>query len=152
MTRKQRRLTFILSGISTLLVAVLLVMFAMQDSIVFFHSPSEVVAKHITVGQRIRIGGLVAEGSEEREGETVKFAVTDMAETVSVEYTGILPDLFREGQGIVVEGALTDEGIFVAETVYAKHDENYMPPEAAAALKEAGLWQEDQTSTVSGAN
>lgn len=151
MTRKQRRLTLILSSVSVLLAAVLLGMFAMKDSIVFFHSPTEVIEKGVVPGERIRIGGLIELGSVIRgEGEAVEFGVTDMAATVKVHYIGILPDLFREGQGIVVEGSLSPNGTFEAETVFAKHDENYMPPEAADALKEAGHWQDQQTDQVSG--
>ena len=146
MTRKQRRTTIIVSGVTVAVAVTLLVLSALKDSIVYFHSPTDVVEKGITPDQTIRIGGLVAEGSVLREGETgkgqtVNFSVTDMAETISVEYTGILPDLFREGQGVVVEGAFDQGGKFVAKTVLAKHDENYMPPEVADALKEVGHWE-----------
>ena len=113
-----------------------LVLFALRDTIVFFHTPKEVAEKQIPAGKRIRLGGLVADGSLKRgEGLTVTFAITDTAKTIPVSYTGILPDLFREGQGVVAEGKLDPAGRFHADTVLAKHDENYMPPEVAKALK-----------------
>jgi cytochrome c-type biogenesis protein CcmE len=142
MTRKQRRAVFIGLGVAILGLAVALVLFALRDTIVFFHTPSEVTAKHIPPGRRIRLGGLVANGSLKRgAGLTVGFAITDTAQTIPVTYTGILPDLFREGQGVVAEGKLDDAGRFLADSVLAKHDENYMPPEVAKALKQQGLWQ-----------
>ena len=142
MTRKQRRATFIGLGVGTLAVALFLVLFALRDTIVFFHTPKDVVEKQIPAGKRIRLGGLVADGSLKRgEGLTVTFAITDTAKTIPVSYTGILPDLFREGQGVVAEGKLDPAGRFHADTVLAKHDENYMPPEVAKALKEQGMWQ-----------
>lgn len=151
MTRKQRRTTIILAGVGTLAAAVLLVMFALRNEVVFFQTPSEVATSQVEVGRRIRIGGLVeADSVHKGGGETISFAVTDMAHSVKVTYTGILPDLFREGQGVVVEGALTSDGILVADTVFAKHDENYMPPEAAEALKQSGHWKDGQTEAVSG--
>jgi cytochrome c-type biogenesis protein CcmE len=140
MTRKQRRGLLIGSGVAILSIAALLVMFAFRESIVFFHTPSDVAEKKIEAGQRFRLGGLVADGSVKRaEGTTVKFAVTDTLATVNVTYTGILPDLFREGQGVVTEGKLGPDGLFVADTVLAKHDENYMPPEVAKSLEERGV-------------
>jgi cytochrome c-type biogenesis protein CcmE len=140
MTRKQRRGLLIGSGVAILSIAALLVMFAFRESIVFFHTPSDVAEKKITAGQRFRLGGLVADGSVKRaEGTTVQFAVTDTLATVNVTYTGILPDLFREGQGVVTEGKLGPDGLFVADTVLAKHDENYMPPEVAKSLEEKGV-------------
>jgi cytochrome c-type biogenesis protein CcmE len=143
MTRKQRRATFIGLGVGILGVAVLLVLYALRDTIVFFHTPTEVEAKQIPAGKRIRLGGLVAEGSLKRgEGLTVSFAVTDTVKTIPVSYTGILPDLFREGQGVVTEGKLDLAGRFLADSVLAKHDENYMPPEVAKALKQQGVWQD----------
>jgi len=142
MTRKQRRALFIGLGIAILSLAVLLVLVALRDTIVFFHTPSEVVAKGVGPGQRIRLGGLVATGSVKRgAGSTVEFAVTDTVKTIDVRYTGILPDLFREGQGVVAEGALDGGGHFLADSVLAKHDEAYMPPEVAKALKQQGVWQ-----------
>jgi cytochrome c-type biogenesis protein CcmE len=142
MTRKQRRALFIGIGVAILSIAVLLVLVALRDTIVFFHTPSEIAAKGVGPGQRIRLGGLVATGSLKRgTGSTVEFAVTDNAKNIDVRYTGILPDLFREGQGVVAEGVLDPSGRFVADTVLAKHDETYMPPEVAKALKQQGVWQ-----------
>ena len=142
MTRKQRRATLIAMAVGILSVAVLLVLVALRDTIVFFHTPKEVAERSIAAGKRFRLGGLVAEGSLKRgAGTTVEFSVTDTARSIAVRYTGILPDLFREGQGVVAEGALDAGGRFVADTVLAKHDETYMPPEVAKALKEQGLWQ-----------
>ncbi len=142
MTRKQRRAVLILACVGLLSVASLLVLFALRDTIVFFHTPSDVAEKGIQVGQRFRLGGLVAEGSVRRgEGSRVEFGVTDTIETINVVYECVLPDLFREGQGVVTEGRLDASGKFLADTVLAKHDENYMPPEVADALKEKGVWQ-----------
>ncbi|MFO7297535.1 MAG: cytochrome c maturation protein CcmE [Pseudomonadota bacterium] len=142
MSRKQRRAVLILTCVGLLAVASLLVLFALRDSIVFFHTPSEVVEKGIQAGQRFRLGGLVAEGSVKRgEGSLVEFGVTDTVKTIQVVYEGVLPDLFREGQGVVTEGRLDETGKFQADTVLAKHDENYMPPEVADALKDKGVWQ-----------
>jgi cytochrome c-type biogenesis protein CcmE len=142
MTRKQRRAGFIALSVGVLSAAVLLVAIALRDTIVFFHTPKEVAEKHIPAGKRIRLGGLVAEGSVKRGiGSTVEFAITDTIKTIAVSYTGLLPDLFREGQGVVAEGKLDPAGRFLADTVLAKHDENYMPPEVAKALKEQGVWQ-----------
>lgn len=140
MTRKQKRGVLIGSGVAILSLAALLVMFAFRENIVFFHTPSDVAANKIETGQRFRLGGLVADGSVKRgQGTTVGFAVTDTLAKVEVTYTGILPDLFREGQGVVTEGRLGPDGVFVADTVLAKHDENYMPPEVAKALQEKGV-------------
>jgi cytochrome c-type biogenesis protein CcmE len=137
MTRKQRRGVLIGVGVAVLMVAVGLVLFALRDSIVFFHTPSDLAEKPIAVGQRFRLGGLVAAGSVKRgEGTHVQFVVTDTLKTVPVAYEGVLPDLFKEGQGVVAEGKLTDEGTFLADSVLAKHDENYMPPELAKGGKE----------------
>ncbi len=123
-----------------LCVAAILVLFALKDSIVFFHTPSDIVANKVSGKQRFRLGGLVAEGTVERGvGTKVKFSVTDTIETVPVTFDGILPDLFREGQGVIAEGRLGPNGRFLADSVLAKHDENYMPPEVAAALKEKGV-------------
>ena len=142
MTRKQRRATFIAVSVGILSAAVLLVAVALRDTIVFFHTPKEVAEKQIPAGKRIRLGGLVAEGSVKRgAGTSVEFAITDTVKTIAVSYTGLLPDLFREGQGVVAEGKLDPAGRFLADTVLAKHDENYMPPEVAKALKEQGVWQ-----------
>jgi cytochrome c-type biogenesis protein CcmE len=149
MTRKQRRTTVIVSGVSVAIAATLLILTALRDSIVYFHSPSEVVSSEMVPGENIRIGGLVSTDSVKRGGgETIFFSVTDMAATVPVEFTGILPDLFREGQGVVIEGAFDSQEKFIAKTVLAKHDENYMPPEVADALKEAGHWEEYEGGTM----
>jgi cytochrome c-type biogenesis protein CcmE len=142
MTRKQRRAALIASAVGILALASLLVLFALRDAIVFFHTPSEVFEKKVAAGQRFRLGGLVVEGSIKRGGGTaVEFAVTDTLKTIPVRYLGVLPDLFREGQGVVAEGKLDPGGWFVADTVLAKHDETYMPPEVAKALKDKGVWQ-----------
>lgn len=142
MTRKQRRSVLIGMCLAVLGLAVGLIMFALEDSIVFFYSPSDIAEKNIRPGQRIRLGGLVAEGSVKRgENTTVQFAVTDTAKTIPVTFTGVLPDLFREGQGVVTEGKLRGDGVFVADNVLAKHDENYMPPEVAESLRKQGVWR-----------
>lgn len=142
MTRKQRRSVLIGACLAVLGLAVGLVLFALEDSIVFFYSPTDISEKGIKPGQRIRLGGLVAEGSVIRgENATIQFAVTDTAATIPVSFKGVLPDLFREGQGVVTEGSLGSDGTFVADSVLAKHDENYMPPEVAEALKKQGVWQ-----------
>lgn len=140
-TRKKRRLYIVLAGLIMLGVAAGLTLFAMRDSLVFFYTPSDLAEKQINPGQRIRLGGLVAEGSVEKNGATVRFVVTDLSAELQVVYTGILPDLFREGQGVVAEGTLGPDGSMVATEVLAKHDEKYMPPEVAAALKKAGMWK-----------
>ncbi|MGB3811482.1 MAG: cytochrome c maturation protein CcmE [Parvibaculum sp.] len=143
MTRKNRRAAFIVLGLAILAGAIGLVLNAMRDNIVFFYSPSEVAERDIGPGARIRLGGMVEEGTLRHTGPTtVSFNVTDYAKTVTVTYTGILPDLFREGQGVVTEGTFSPDGAFTADTVLAKHDEKYMPPEVEASLKKAGRWQE----------
>ncbi|NLH79267.1 MAG: cytochrome c maturation protein CcmE [Phyllobacteriaceae bacterium] len=142
MTRKQKRLTVIgLAGL-VLAAAVGLVLFALNDEITFFTSPSDLATGHAKPGSRLRLGGLVEAGSVGRDNATVHFRVTDGANSVAVTYTGILPDLFREGQGTVAEGRLGPDGVFVADSVLAKHDEKYMPKEVADALKKSGHWQE----------
>ena len=123
-------------------VAAALVLTAFNDNLVFFHSPSDVVEKQIPADRHFRIGGLVQEGSVRRDGLTTDFVVTDLRNAVPVRYTGMLPDLFREGQGVVANGKLDAQGRFVASEVLAKHDENYMPPEVAEALKKSGQWHE----------
>jgi cytochrome c-type biogenesis protein CcmE len=145
MTRKRRRLIVVLVALVALGSAAGLASFALNDNLAFFFSPSDLAAKPVEVGQRFRLGGLVEEGSLDREadGITILFAVTDGAHSVDVKFKGLLPDLFREGQGVVTEGSLDDKGIFVATEVLAKHDENYMPPEVADALKKADHWQGD---------
>jgi cytochrome c-type biogenesis protein CcmE len=142
MTRKQRRGVLIGTCLGVLGLAIGLVLYAMRDSIVFFYSPSEVAEMRIASGQRFRLGGLVETGSVVRgEDTTIRFVITDQAKTLPVTYTGVLPDLFREGQGVVAEGTLTADGVFHADTVLAKHDENYMPPEVAKKLKAQGVWR-----------
>jgi cytochrome c-type biogenesis protein CcmE len=144
MTRKQRRLILIGSSLAVLGVAVALVLGALKDSIVFFNSPSDVVARQIQPGARIRLGGLVKDGSVVRSADLkVRFEVTDGNASIPVAYQGLLPDLFREGQGVVTEGALDGAGLFHADSVLAKHDENYMPKEVADALKKQGHWKNE---------
>jgi cytochrome c-type biogenesis protein CcmE len=143
MTRKQRRLTLIGLSLAVLGIALALILGALKDSIVFFNSPTDVVEKQIKPGARIRLGGLVQSGSVARRDLEARFDVTDGKTSIKVSYRGILPDLFREGQGVVAEGALDASGIFVADTVLAKHDENYMPKEVADALKRQGHWKDD---------
>ncbi|MEP3049651.1 MAG: cytochrome c maturation protein CcmE [Roseibium sp.] len=148
MTRKQRRLTLIGSAGAVLAVALGLILFALNDQIVFFQSPTDIATNTIPSGQRIRLGGLVEDGSVVRaENAQVSFRVTDMENSVAVTYKGILPDLFREGQGVVTEGVVTPDGVFVADSVLAKHDENYVPKEVAEALKKQGHWQGDESAS-----
>ena len=150
MTRKQRRGVLVGTCLVVLGVAVGLVLYAMRDSIVFFYSPSEVAEMKVAPGQRFRLGGLVETGSVVRdEGTTVRFVVTDRSRNLPVTYTGVLPDLFREGQGVVAEGTLAADGVFHADNVLAKHDENYMPPEVAKKLKEQGVWRGDAKASAS---
>lgn len=145
MTRKQRRLTLIGASAGVLVLSVVLVLSAMRDSIVFFSSPTDIVEKQIPAGSRLRIGGLVKPGSLTRgDNLLVKFEVTDGNHDLPVRYQGIVPDLFREGQGVVAEGKLESGGTFVADTVLAKHDERYMPREVVDALKKSGHWQEGE--------
>jgi len=149
MTRKQRRLVLIGSGLAVLTVAAALVLSALNDSIVFFNSPTDVAEKHVQPGARIRLGGLVKPGTLARgENLSVRFEVTDGNRAIPVAYIGILPDLFREGQGVVAEGALDAGGLFRADTVLAKHDETYMPKEVADALKRQGHWKDDYDKKV----
>jgi cytochrome c-type biogenesis protein CcmE len=144
MTRKQRRLALIGVALGVLSLAVALVLVTLNDSIVFFNSPTDVVENQVKPGARIRVGGLVKEGSVQRgDNLAVRFEVTDGRSTVPVAYQGLLPDLFREGQGIVAEGALDATGTFRANSVLAKHDETYMPKEVAEALKKQGHWKDD---------
>ena len=140
MTRKQRRGVLIGSGVAILTVAALMVMFALKDSVVFFHTPSDILEKKVQAGERIRLGGLVANGSVKRgEGLAVKFTVTDTLKEIPVEFSNVLPDLFREGQGVVTEGKLDPVGVFQADSVLAKHDENYMPAEVKKSLEARGV-------------
>jgi len=145
MTRKQRRLALIGTSLAVLAVAAALVLSALRDAIVFFNSPTDVTEKHPAPGTRLRIGGLVKPGSIERgDNLLVRFAVTDGKTDIAVRYQGIVPDLFREGQGVVAEGKLDTGGVFAADTVLAKHDERYMPREVVDALKKSGRWQEGE--------
>ena len=147
MTRKQRRLTLIGAAVGVLGLAAALVLVALKDSIVFFNSPSDVVEKRVAPGTRIRLGGLVQPGSLVRADQlSVRFDVTDGKQAIPVTYQGILPDLFREGQGVVTEGALEPSGMFRADSVLAKHDETYMPKEVADALKKQGHWKDGAPS------
>ena len=143
MTRKRRRLILIGGALCVLAVAVGLMLNAFRDSIVFFNSPTDVAEKHIPPGTRIRIGGLVKAGSLVRGDDLkIRFDVTDGNRDIAVAYQGVLPDLFREGQGVVAEGALDSGGLFDADTILAKHDETYMPKEVADALKKSGRWKD----------
>lgn len=141
MTRRQRRLTLIGTAMGVLGLALGLVLYAMRDNILFFHAPADVSAKGVQPGTRFRLGGLVKEGSVKRDGQSITFEVRDTQGALPVRYQGILPDLFREGQGVVAEGVLEGSGVFRADTVLARHDETYMPREVADALKEQGRWQ-----------
>lgn len=140
MTRKQRRGVMIGTAVAVLSLAAVLVLFAFKDAIVFFHTPSDIAENKVKTDQRFRLGGMVAAGSVKRgQGTKVEFTVTDTLKTIPVSFDGVLPDLFREGQGVVTEGKLGTDGVFHADSVLAKHDENYMPPEVAKSLKERGV-------------
>ncbi len=144
MTRKRRRLTVVLLGGLMLATAAALVLTAFEDSIVFFHTPTDIATKKdLQADRRLRVGGIVKEKSwnKEADGLTNAFVVTDLTHEIRVAYKGIIPDLFREGQGVVVEGRLLPDGSFRADEVLAKHDENYMPKEVAEALKKSGQWK-----------
>lgn len=141
MTRKRRRLYFVFAAVAVLGLAATLVLMSFEDSLVFFRSPSDLAEKPMPAGRNFRLGGLVAEGSVVKDGVEIRFVVTDMAENIPVRFRGLVPDLFREGQGVVAEGQLDEQGVFVASNVLAKHDENYMPPEVAESLKKAGHWE-----------
>lgn len=145
MRHRNRRLATIAAAGIVLVAAVALGLTAMRGAIVYFYSPSEILAAHPGFEERVRVGGLVEEGSVAETGEgATRFVITDGAADVEVSYTGILPDLFREGQGVIVQGRFVEAGHMVAETVLAKHDETYMPPEVAEALREAGVWQGEE--------
>lgn len=143
MTRKRRRMIAVLAGLGMLGLATGLVLTAFSDNLVFFYTPSDIKTKSLPEGRRMRIGGLVENASVHRsaDGKTVDFRISDGESNVPVTYTGVLPDLFREGQGVVIEGALGPDHVIHAATVLAKHDERYMPPEVAEALKRSGHWQ-----------
>ncbi len=144
MKAKRRRLWLLVGSLSVLGVAAALVLTSLSDNIVFFYSPTQLAEKKIPPERRFRLGGLVEAGSLKKstDGQEFRFRITDTAKTVDVVYRGLLPDLFREGQGVIAGGALDGGGVFVAREVLAKHDENYMPPEVARALKEAGQWKD----------
>ena len=143
MTRKQRRLILIGSSLGVLAFAVALVLSSLRDSIVFFNSPTDIADHKAAPGKRVRLGGMVKMGSLERgDNLQIRFEVTDGNKDIPVSYHGIVPDLFREGQGVVVEGTLAAAGRLSAETILAKHDERYMPREVVEALKKQGRWQE----------
>ena len=139
---KGKRLWLLVASLGVLGAAAALVLTALNDSIVFFYSPTQVAEKKPGPERRFRLGGLVEPGSVRKDGQEVRFTVTDLQKTLPVVYRGLLPDLFREGQGVIAEGTLGADGTFTAREVLAKHDENYMPPEVAKALKEAGRWKE----------
>ncbi len=147
MTRKQRRSTMIFSALGVLAVAVGLVLYALSDGVTFFYTPSDVITKNVEPGTRIRLGGMVEKGSiKQGAGTITTFVVTDKKKTIRVSYNKILPDLFREGQGVVTEGRINMNGVFVADTVLAKHDENYMPKEVADAMARQGAGERTMKS------
>lgn len=148
MTRKGRRLVLIAAGLGVLALAAGLILSALNDTIVFFRTPTEVAQQQVPPGARLRLGGLVETGSVTKAGTLTTFTVTDGNAAVKVAYSGILPDLFREGQGVVAEGALLADGTFRADSVLAKHDERYMPREVADALKKQGVWKEGENGAV----
>ena len=147
MTRKGRRLAIVSAAGFTLTIAVGLILFALRGSIVFFYGPTEMAEKAPPRGTHLRIGGLVKRGSLTYDGSsTVVFAVTDLKHDIKVSYTGLLPDLFREGQGVVAEGTVEGPGLFHADTVLAKHDERYMPKDVADKLKQQGTWRNERSA------
>ncbi|MCI5073482.1 cytochrome c maturation protein CcmE [Oricola sp.] len=149
MTRKQKRTTVIFGALAMLGLAVALVLTALSDQVTFFRTPTELLAAPQENSGRIRLGGLVETGSvKNAETSGVEFAIEDANERVLVRYAGILPDLFREGQGVIAEGTLQTDGSFLADTVLAKHDETYMPKEVADRLKEQGYWQGEEVSAT----
>jgi len=142
MTRKQKRLSLIAAAGAVLAIAAGLILFALSDKIVFFYTPSDMTKQGIAAGTRVRIGGLIEMGSVKRDAAmNVEFRITDTEKTLTVHYKGLLPDLFREGQGVVAEGVYQGSDMVLADTVLAKHDENYMPKDVADALKKKGVWQ-----------
>lgn len=145
---RRRRLLFVLLVIAGMGTAVGLTLYALQQNINLFYSPSQIAAGEAPQGRSIRVGGLVVAGSVQRDSQSLQvgFTLTDNLNRVRVHYEGILPDLFREGQGIVARGVLMSNGIIQAQEVLAKHDENYMPPEVAASLKQTGVWQHKQSA------
>ena len=146
MTRKQKRLSVIVAGLAFLAAATGLTFYALGQKASYFYMPGDLAAASVQPGQRIRLGGLVEKGTIVRgEGTTVAFSVTDKQKSVKVTYTGILPDLFREEQGVITEGSFGQDGVFIADSVLAKHDERYMPKEVADGLKAKGVWQESKS-------
>jgi len=148
MKRRNKRILLVVGLLGAIGVAVGLVLNAFQSNLVFFYSPSQIAANEAPIGHTFRLGGLVTAGSVQRDGTAVRFIVTDTLKTTAVRYTGILPDLFKEGKGVVAQGQLGADGVFVAREVLAKHDENYMPPEAADALKRARAANEKLGATL----
>ena len=142
MKRKHRRLLLVLGSLALVGAGAALVLTAVEDSLVFFYTPADLAERNIAGDQLFRLGGLVEEGSVEQSGSTTLFRVTDFTRTVPVSFNGVLPDLFREGQGVVAEGSLQSDGTFIASQVLAKHDETYMPKEVADALKNSGRWKD----------
>jgi cytochrome c-type biogenesis protein CcmE len=137
-TIRRKRLVWIAIGLTVLAIAIGLVLYALNSNIVFFFTPTQIAANEAPQGRAFRVGGMVETGSVVRDGLEVRFRVTDTVKTIPVTYRGTLPDLFREGKGVVAQGKVSSDGVFKADEVLAKHDENYMPPEAAEALKRAG--------------
>jgi cytochrome c-type biogenesis protein CcmE len=151
MTRKQRRLVLIGASMGVLAIAAALILSALRDAIVFFNSPTDIAEKHIAAGSRVRVGGLVKPGSVQRgDNLRISFEITDGKSDVPVRYQGIVPDLFREGQGVVAEGKLDAGKMLDADTVLAKHDERYMPREVVDALKKSGRWEETSGAPAGG--
>ena len=150
MKRRHKRIGFIAAGLAGLGIAAALMLSAFQSNLVFFFSPSQIAAKEAPTGRTFRVGGLVEQGSVKRDsdGLTVRFMVTDTAKSIPVVYKGILPDLFKEGKGCVAQGKVGRDGVFYAEEVLAKHDENYMPPEAGQAIDNAKHAQEAAKTIV----
>ena len=142
--RQQRALLIVVCGV-IVAIATALILYAMSNQITFNRTPTQILAGEVTPGTKIRVGGLVEKGSVQRSGDIVTFSITDGVNRVPATYDDILPDLFREGQGVVAEGSLNSEGLFVADRVLARHDENYIPKEVADALKEQGVWRGDGT-------
>lgn len=151
MKPRHKRAMIIIGVLAAVGVAVALVLNAFNSNLVFFYTPTQIASKEAPQGRTFRIGGLVQEGSVTREGVTVHFTVTDTTKSVPVRYDGILPDLFKEGKGVVAQGQLGNDGVFTAREVLAKHDENYMPPEAAEALKQAAAKKGQTADTLVGA-
>ena len=150
MKTRHKRIAFIAGGLAGLGIAAALVLNAFQNNLVFFFSPSQIAAKEAPLGRNFRIGGLVEKGSMKRDndGLTIHFTVTDTANSIPVVYKGILPDLFKEGRGCVAQGQVGADGVFHADSVLAKHDENYMPPEAAQSLEKAKQSENDAAKTL----